>query len=226
MGRLHRSGYLGTGLVRLRRAVRGKRVAVIRGRRYPVEVISPCVRLHHRFPLSFREVEEFVLERLEKRRHHPDDDERPVQVLRERPGVCREPGPLPCGGRGRGFAMPRRAAAAPSSPPSPSVSARAEVRGPLLGSGGVASSAPRPIRRFVRPCHAASGTCSNRAGNGHVRGRCGACAGPPRAGFVWHSGLMADQHRRARAYGVTRVLVELWPVHLVGTCVHVRGIRP
>ncbi|CAM5254447.1 hypothetical protein SHIRM173S_05947 [Streptomyces hirsutus] len=31
--------------------------------RYPVEVIAHCVRLYHRFPLSFREVEELMLER-------------------------------------------------------------------------------------------------------------------------------------------------------------------
>jgi putative transposase len=31
--------------------------------RYPVEVISHCVWLYHRFPLSFREVEELMLER-------------------------------------------------------------------------------------------------------------------------------------------------------------------
>ncbi|MDQ1051537.1 transposase-like protein [Streptomyces sp. V4I2] len=34
-----------------------------KGHRYPVEVISHCVWLYHRFPLSFREVEELVLER-------------------------------------------------------------------------------------------------------------------------------------------------------------------
>ena len=34
-----------------------------KGHRYPVEVISHCVWLHHRFPLSFREVEELLLER-------------------------------------------------------------------------------------------------------------------------------------------------------------------
>ncbi|CAM5626582.1 hypothetical protein SHIRM173S_02223 [Streptomyces hirsutus] len=33
------------------------------GHRYPVEIISHCVRLYHRFPLSFREVEELMLER-------------------------------------------------------------------------------------------------------------------------------------------------------------------
>ncbi len=34
-----------------------------KGHRYPVEVISPCVWLYFCFPLSFREVEEFMLER-------------------------------------------------------------------------------------------------------------------------------------------------------------------
>ncbi|PWI06345.1 IS6 family transposase [Streptomyces sp. NWU339] len=33
------------------------------GHRYPVEIISHCVWLYHRFPLSFREVEELLLER-------------------------------------------------------------------------------------------------------------------------------------------------------------------
>ncbi|WP_307082674.1 IS6 family transposase [Streptomyces canus] len=34
-----------------------------RGHRYPVEIISHAVWLYHRFPLSFREVEELMLER-------------------------------------------------------------------------------------------------------------------------------------------------------------------
>ncbi|MFG3002307.1 hypothetical protein ACGFYK_38460, partial [Streptomyces sp. NPDC048340] len=34
-----------------------------RNHRYPVEVISHCVWLYFRFPLSFREVEELMLER-------------------------------------------------------------------------------------------------------------------------------------------------------------------
>jgi transposase-like protein len=34
-----------------------------RGHRYPVEIISHCVWLYHRFPLSFREVEELMLQR-------------------------------------------------------------------------------------------------------------------------------------------------------------------
>jgi len=34
-----------------------------RGFRFPVEIISHCVWLYHRFPLSFREVQEMMLER-------------------------------------------------------------------------------------------------------------------------------------------------------------------
>src|ERR1700739_3519174 len=34
-----------------------------KGRRYPVEIINHCVWLYFRFPLSFREVEELMLER-------------------------------------------------------------------------------------------------------------------------------------------------------------------
>jgi putative transposase len=34
-----------------------------KGFRFPAEVISHCVWLYHRFPLSFREVEEMMLER-------------------------------------------------------------------------------------------------------------------------------------------------------------------
>jgi putative transposase len=34
-----------------------------KGFRFPVEIISHCVWLYHRFPLSFREVEEMMLER-------------------------------------------------------------------------------------------------------------------------------------------------------------------
>jgi putative transposase len=33
------------------------------GFRYPAEIISHCVWLYYRFPLSFREVEEMVLAR-------------------------------------------------------------------------------------------------------------------------------------------------------------------
>jgi putative transposase len=39
-----------------------ERVAVVQGAPDPVEVISHCVWLYHRFPLSFREVEELMLE--------------------------------------------------------------------------------------------------------------------------------------------------------------------
>ncbi|MFJ4519264.1 IS6 family transposase, partial [Streptomyces sp. NPDC088816] len=34
-----------------------------KGHRYPVEIISHCVWLYHRFPLSYREVEELMFER-------------------------------------------------------------------------------------------------------------------------------------------------------------------
>lgn len=34
-----------------------------RGHRYPVEIIDHCVWLYFRFPLSFRDVEELILER-------------------------------------------------------------------------------------------------------------------------------------------------------------------
>lgn len=34
-----------------------------KGHRYPVEIIAHCVWLYFRFPLSFREVEELMLER-------------------------------------------------------------------------------------------------------------------------------------------------------------------
>jgi putative transposase len=52
------------GLISVGRA--GLRAAVApsyKGFRYPVEVISHCVWLYHRFPLSFREVEEMMMER-------------------------------------------------------------------------------------------------------------------------------------------------------------------
>ncbi|HZE14689.1 MAG TPA: IS6 family transposase, partial [Mycobacterium sp.] len=34
-----------------------------KGHRYPGEIIAHCVWLYHRFPLSFREVEELMLVR-------------------------------------------------------------------------------------------------------------------------------------------------------------------
>jgi hypothetical protein len=51
------------GLVMVEGVVREGRVAVVQGHRYPVEVISHCVWLSHRFPLGYREVEELVLSR-------------------------------------------------------------------------------------------------------------------------------------------------------------------
>ena len=38
-------------------------MSLYKGHRYPVEIISHCVWLYHRFPLSLREVEEMMLER-------------------------------------------------------------------------------------------------------------------------------------------------------------------
>jgi putative transposase len=37
--------------------------SLYKGYRFPVEIISHCVWLYHRFPLSFREVEEMMMER-------------------------------------------------------------------------------------------------------------------------------------------------------------------
>ncbi len=37
--------------------------SLYRGRRFPVEIISHCVWLYHRFPLSLRDVEEMTVER-------------------------------------------------------------------------------------------------------------------------------------------------------------------
>jgi hypothetical protein len=37
--------------------------SLYRGHRFPVEIISHCVRLYHRFPLSLRDVEEMMAER-------------------------------------------------------------------------------------------------------------------------------------------------------------------
>ncbi|GGX58225.1 hypothetical protein GCM10010341_92110 [Streptomyces noursei] len=42
-----------------------------KGHRYPVEVISHCVWLYFRFPLSFREFEELMLERGVEVSHGP-----------------------------------------------------------------------------------------------------------------------------------------------------------
>jgi putative transposase len=37
--------------------------SLYKGHRYPPEIIAHCVWLYHRFPLSFREVEELMLQR-------------------------------------------------------------------------------------------------------------------------------------------------------------------
>ncbi|WP_406723564.1 IS6 family transposase [Streptomyces sp. GD-15H] len=51
------------GLITLEEVSVGDASPSFRGHRYPVEVISHCVRLYVRFPLSFREVEELMLQR-------------------------------------------------------------------------------------------------------------------------------------------------------------------
>ncbi|MER7490331.1 IS6 family transposase [Streptomyces sp. NPDC126497] len=52
-----------SGLIVLEGLLVGDASPSYKGHRYPVEVISHCVWLHFRFPLSFREVEELMLER-------------------------------------------------------------------------------------------------------------------------------------------------------------------
>ena len=47
-----------------------------KGHRYPAEIIAHCVWLYHRFPLSFREVEDLMLvyaNRLRRHRARPGD---------------------------------------------------------------------------------------------------------------------------------------------------------
>lgn len=51
------------GFIMLEGASAGSASPSYTGHRYPVEVISQCVWLYFRFPLSFREVEELVPER-------------------------------------------------------------------------------------------------------------------------------------------------------------------
>jgi putative transposase len=41
----------------------GRRGAILQGVPVPVEIISHCVWLYHRFPLSFCDVEEMMMER-------------------------------------------------------------------------------------------------------------------------------------------------------------------
>ena len=41
----------------------GYRCAVVQGFRFPAEIISHCIWLYYRFPLSLREVEEMMLAR-------------------------------------------------------------------------------------------------------------------------------------------------------------------
>jgi putative transposase len=50
-------------LIMVEGVVRGQYAAVVQGHRYPVEIIAHCVWLYFRFPFSFGEVEELMLER-------------------------------------------------------------------------------------------------------------------------------------------------------------------
>lgn len=51
MWRVEGAGLVGTG------------APSYKGFRFPAEIINHCVWLYHRFPLSFREVEEMMLQR-------------------------------------------------------------------------------------------------------------------------------------------------------------------
>ncbi|MGH3885168.1 MAG: hypothetical protein ACRDSZ_01135 [Pseudonocardiaceae bacterium] len=54
--------------------------SLYKGHRYPAEIISHCVWLYHRFTLSFREVEEMMLDRGAHRQLR--DDPRVVPQVR------------------------------------------------------------------------------------------------------------------------------------------------
>jgi hypothetical protein len=69
-----------------------------KGYRYPVEIIAHCVWLYFRFPLSFREVEEMMLER--GRGRLPRD--RPALVSEVRAGLRQRPAPTACADGGPG----------------------------------------------------------------------------------------------------------------------------
>ena len=57
------SGVVGGQICRVLVAEPGLAQRVDEGHRYPDEIIAHCVWLYHRFPLSFREVEELMLQR-------------------------------------------------------------------------------------------------------------------------------------------------------------------
>jgi putative transposase len=52
-----------SGLVAAKIGGRGRCIVVVQGTPVPAEIIAHCVWLYHRFPLSFREVEELMLQR-------------------------------------------------------------------------------------------------------------------------------------------------------------------
>jgi putative transposase len=68
-----------------------------KGFRYPVEIIRHCVWLYHRFPLSFREVEEMMMER--GRRGLPRDH--PAVVCEVRADLCQRASASPGTARGQ-----------------------------------------------------------------------------------------------------------------------------
>ncbi len=69
-----------------------------KGFRYPAEIIAHCVWLYHRFPLSFREVEELMLARGVIVSSGRSASGAPIQDPRTRPGCAAEsPGPVTSG---------------------------------------------------------------------------------------------------------------------------------
>jgi hypothetical protein len=77
----------GPGLLRVEHHGLVDAASLYKGYRFPVEIISHCVWLYHRFPLSFREVEEMMIDRGDLGVLRDD----PHLVPRLRPGV--RPGP-------------------------------------------------------------------------------------------------------------------------------------
>lgn len=63
----------------------GTEVPSYRGFRYPIEIISHCVWLYYSFPLSFREVQEMMLQRFHRRDYA---DQTPGDSKRGQPLNC------------------------------------------------------------------------------------------------------------------------------------------
>lgn len=80
------------GLIMVEGIVGEECVAVAqKGHRYPVEVISHCVWLYFRFPLSFREVEKLMLQHGVVASYETV----PAVVPTVRAGLCRQAAPPP-----------------------------------------------------------------------------------------------------------------------------------